>query len=155
MEKDTLNENDLEDMIFNTTTTICRDIMEGVNEEPLQGLKNCLLTMCELIDTYYKDFNAKKLIMILDRIVYHITVNPHRINLILDHLFYFDKMITNFNSCLSLDKTIEKFYEDITKNILNISKQVHSEPNNTTNDSQLNLFNSDGTRCSMDELLNS
>lgn len=95
---------------------------------------------------------ASSLTSILEIIVYHITTDPAREKLILKCLLNFDDMLINIHeSKTRTDFLLNKILDKVLKNKNNIS----NESDESKEYDQLNLFNPDGSRCSMNEILNS
>ena len=135
----------------NLTVELCRATMGEIQDKDLQQIKKCLLSLCDLIEECQSDDFSENLISILEIIVFHITSDPSREKLILKCLLNFNDMLLNIH-----DSKIK------TDFILNKILEASKGKNNISNDSekskeydQLNLFNPDGSRCSMDEILNS
>jgi len=125
-----------------STIELCREIMKEINDEKLQQLKSCLLSLCDIIEKFQTDDFCMNLTSSLEIIVYHITNEPSRKNLVFDCLQNFDVMVMNIQSS-----------KKITDELRNMFK--NKKYGNEKKYDQLNLFNSDGSRCSIDEILNS
>lgn len=136
----------------NSTIELCRATMKEIQSKDLQQIKNCLLSLCDLIEKNQSDDFASSLTSILEIIVYHITTDPAREKLILRCLLNFDDMLINIHeSKTRTDFLLNKILDKVLKNKNNIS----NESDESKEYDQLNLFNPDGSRCSMDEILNS
>lgn len=149
------------------TISLCKEVMNGVDLDDLQQIKNCLLKLCDLIEEFKDDKFSNSLSQIFEIIVFHITNDPARADLILESLLNFDIMITNVQESTERTKDVmELFFDNIkTKKSLDfldlktilekISKKSCNGEGEENKDTELNLFNPDGTRCSVDEILNS
>lgn len=124
----------------------CRYILKDVQEKRMQQFKNSILDICNIIEKYHNDKCSKDLVIILEIIIYNITQDPNRIDLIKNHMINFQNMLSDI---IFIENEREVIKEKIKREI-NIE---HSTKHNYKR--QLNLFNSDGSRCSVEEILNS
>jgi hypothetical protein len=137
--------------LFGLTIKLCRETMNDINDKDLNNIKNCLLGLCDLIEKFQSDVYAKNLTSILEIVVFHITNDPTRSDLILGCLQNYDEMFSNIQE--------SKIISDELKQLLNVlrpsDKNKKLNVQNHSKFEQLNLFNPDGSRCTMEELMNS
>jgi hypothetical protein len=133
------------------TIKLCRETMNDVKDEDLVNIKHCLLGLCELIEKFQSDVYAKNLTSILEIIVFHITNDPTRSDLILGCLQNYDEMLSNIQESKIISDELKQLLTALRPSDKNkkLDVQKHSKFE------QLNLFNPDGSRCTMEELMNS
>lgn len=137
--------------LFGLTIKLCRETMNDINDKDLNNIKHCLLGLCELIEKFQSDVYAKNLTSILEIIVFHITNDPTRSDLILGCLQNYDEMLSNIQESKIISDELKQLLTDLKpsdKN-KNLDVQKHSKFE------QLNLFNPDGSRCTIKEIINS
>ena len=156
----------------NYVTNLCREVMNDVKEEDLQQIRKCLLTLCDLIEESRDNIYSKNLSGILEIIVLYITTNPINANLILDLLLNFDNMFKSIELTKTKTDYLLKMFSnkniinnndigkinDVLKTLFDIDNLVKNKKTKSLEneeDNELNLFNPDGTRCSVDGILNS
>ena len=134
------------------TIELCRSTMKEIDNKELQNIKKCLLTLCDIIENYQDDGFSVSLTSILEIIVYHMTHDPSREKLILKCLENFDEMLVAIHeSKTSSDELLNK----MLSGSLSLKNKTKNESLNPDGSVQLNLFNADGSRCTMEELSNS
>lgn len=137
--------------LFGLTIKLCRETMNDINDKDLNNIKNCLLGLCDLIEKFQSDVYAKNLTSILEIVVFHITNDPTRSDLILGCLQNYDEMLSNIQESKIISDELKQLLTDLKpsdKN-KNLDVQKHSKFE------QLNLFNPDGSRCTIKEIINS